>query len=166
MQHRQTMFTYRKALAQIFHREIFAIRKTTEYCLTLHTYIIGHYNPSVRITAQLLTLLMLCALILYVSGGTYSLTSTPNDRFLRNLFMARLFTLRVFARNLLRGSRRRNISHISLLMTILGYEPRLLRPISQHTTYQTTATTTTNLLQVNHQQQHEKRRQKTQMHRK
>ena len=36
------------------------------------TYIIDHYSP-----------LMLCALILYVSGGTYSLTSTPNDRFLR-----------------------------------------------------------------------------------
>ena len=55
---------------------------------------------------------MLCALILYVRGGTYSLTSTPNDRFLRNFFMAGLFTLRVFARNLLRGSRRRNIFHI------------------------------------------------------
>ena len=27
-------------------------------------------------------------LILYVSGGTNSLTSTPNDRFLRNFFMA------------------------------------------------------------------------------
>ena len=48
---------------------------------------------------------MLCALILYVSGGTYSLTSTPNDRF----FMAVLYTLRIFARNLLRESRRRNI---------------------------------------------------------
>ena len=45
---------------------------------------------------------MLCALILYVSGGTYSLTSTPNDRFLRNFFVAGLFTLRVFDRNLLR----------------------------------------------------------------
>ena len=31
---------------------------------------------------------------LYVSSGTYSLTSTPNDRFLRNFFMAGLFTLR------------------------------------------------------------------------
>ena len=49
----------------------------------LHT--IGHYNPSVRITAYLLTLLILWALILYVSGGTYSLKSAPNDRFLRNL---------------------------------------------------------------------------------
>ena len=27
---------------------------------------------------------MLCVLILYMSGGTYSLKSTPNDRFLRN----------------------------------------------------------------------------------
>ena len=59
---------------------------------------------------------MLCALILYVSGGTYSLTSTPNDRFLRNFFMAIWFTLRAFARNLLRGSRRRNIFHISFFI--------------------------------------------------
>ena len=31
--------------------------------------------------------LMLCALILYISGGTYSLKSTPNDRFLRSFFL-------------------------------------------------------------------------------
>ena len=37
-------------------------------------------------------------LILYVSGGIYSLTSTPKDRFLRNFFMASLLTLSVFAR--------------------------------------------------------------------
>ena len=51
---------------------------------------------------------MLCALTLYVGGGIYSLMSTPNDSFLRNFFMAGLFTLRIFARNLLRGSRQRN----------------------------------------------------------
>ena len=83
------------------------------------TYIISYYNPSVRITAQLLTSLMLCRLILYVSGGTYSLTSTPNDRFLRNFFMAGLFTLRVFARTLLRGSRQRNIFHTSWQVYLL-----------------------------------------------
>ena len=88
----------------------------------IHAYIINHYNPSVCITAQLLTPLMLCALILYVSGQTYSLTSTPNDRFLRNFFMAGLFHLRVFARNLLKASCRRNIFHISFLMTELGFE--------------------------------------------
>ena len=31
---------------------------------------------------------MLCALILYISGGIYSLKSTPNDRFFEKLFMA------------------------------------------------------------------------------
>ena len=56
-----------------------------------------------------------------MSGGTYILTSTPNDRFLRNFFIAALFTLRVFARNLLRGSRRRNIFHISFLITDLAF---------------------------------------------
>ena len=31
---------------------------------------------------------MLCVLILYVSAGTYSLMSTPNDRLFQKLFMA------------------------------------------------------------------------------
>ena len=48
---------------------------------------------------------MLRMLILYISGGTYSLKSTANDRYFEKLFMAILFTLRVFARNLLRGNR-------------------------------------------------------------
>ena len=75
-----------------------------------HAYIIGHYNPSVRITAKLLTPFILCVLILSKSKASYSLTSTPNDRFLRGTFSWQdLFTLRVLARNLLRGNRRRNI---------------------------------------------------------
>ena len=81
----------------------------------LHTYMIDHYNPSVRIIAQLLTPLMMWALILYVSGGTYSLMSTPNDRFVRNFYMAGLlFTLTVFPKNLLRANHPGNIFfHIS-----------------------------------------------------
>ena len=51
---------------------------------------------------------MLWELILYISGGTYSLKSTPNDRFFEKVFMIILFTLRVFARNLLRGNCRKN----------------------------------------------------------
>ena len=43
-----------------------------------------------------------CVLILYKSGGNYSLKLTPNDRCFEKLFMAILFTFRVFARNLLR----------------------------------------------------------------
>ena len=86
-----------------------------------HTYIIGYYNSSEMF-------FMLCAFILYVSGGAYSLTSTTNDRFfLRKFIMAGLFTLIGFARNLLRGHCRRNIFFFSyfVLMPDLGYEPGL-----------------------------------------
>ena len=47
-----------------------------------YTYISGHYNPPFsQDNNQLLTAVMLCALILYMSGGIYSLTLTPNNRF-------------------------------------------------------------------------------------
>ena len=49
--------------------------------------------------------------VLYVSDGTYSLMSTSNDRLLREFFMAGLCTLRIFVRNLVRGSCRRTIFH-------------------------------------------------------
>ena len=45
-----------------------------------YIYIIGHYNPSVRIIDQFLTPLMLCVLILYISGGTYHILTTSNTR--------------------------------------------------------------------------------------
>ena len=35
--------------------------------------------------------LILRVLIIYISGGTYSLKSTPNDRFVETLFLALLF---------------------------------------------------------------------------
>ena len=72
----------------------------------IHIYI---HNCSLHI----LTPLMLCVLILYISGRTYSLKSTPNDRFFEKLFTAILFTLRIFARNLMIGNRRRNTFRIS-----------------------------------------------------
>ena len=56
------------------------------------TYINGHYNSSVRIKKQFFTPLILCLLILNMSGGTYSLKTTPNDRFLRKLCIAIIFT--------------------------------------------------------------------------
>ena len=91
-----------------------------------NTYIIGHYNPSVRIIDLVFhTPLKLSVLILYIRGGTYSLKSTPNDRFFEKLFMGILFTLRVFARNL-------------LLYFVFYVRPETrilaLRLISQHTT--------------------------------
>ena len=48
--------------------------------------IIHNYNLSVRITALFLTSLILCVLILYMNGGTYSLKSTPNNRFVLETF--------------------------------------------------------------------------------
>ena len=67
---------------------------------------------------------MLCASILYVSDETYSLTSTLNHRFLRNFFMVSLFTLRVSARNPLRGNRLRNNFFLYfILMSNLGTYP-------------------------------------------
>ena len=49
---------------------------------------------------------MLSVLILYMTGGTYSLKSTPNDRFYGKLFSA-IFLISV--KTLLTGSHRRNI---------------------------------------------------------
>ena len=49
-----------------------------------HMGIVGHYNPSVRITASILPPQILRGLILYANGGAYSLTLTPNDKFLRS----------------------------------------------------------------------------------
>ena len=54
-----------------------------------------------------------CVNFLYISGGTYNLKSTPNDRFFEILFMAILFTLRISVRNLLRAYCRRNTFRIS-----------------------------------------------------
>ena len=92
---------------------------------------------------------MLCVLILYISGGTYSLKSTPNDRFFEKLLMAILFTLRVFARNLLRGNRRRKLSVfcfvfwnynekvlVAILFIIGHYNPSVrIMTLASHTTY-------------------------------
>ena len=53
-------------------------------------YLFGRYNPSVRTIDNYWPnyshhLCMLCVLILYISGGTYSLKSTPNDRIFEKL---------------------------------------------------------------------------------
>ena len=53
-------------------------------CTHTHTYIIGHYNPSVRIIDLVSHTTYVVCVNFYISGGTYSLKSTPNDRFLRN----------------------------------------------------------------------------------
>ena len=67
---------------------------------------------------------MLCALILYISGGTNSLKSTPNDRCFEKLSIAILFLRpEFFATNLLRGNRRRNTFRISFWCLAWGSNP-------------------------------------------
>ena len=56
----------------------------------IHTYI---HNWSLQpfksgLLTQFLTPLTLCVLFLYISGRTYSLKSTPNGRYFKNLFMS------------------------------------------------------------------------------
>ena len=68
----------------------------------------------------------MCVLFLFISGGTYSLKLTANSNILFvKLFMAILFTLRVFARNLLRGNRRRNTFCILFWCLAWGSNPGL-----------------------------------------
>ena len=84
---------------------------------------------------------MLCTLILYVSGGIYRLTSTPNDRFLKNYFMAGLFYSQSFQKlfhgrfiycqsfchkSAERKSLKKYCFHCFVLMSDLGYERGLL----------------------------------------
>ena len=58
---------------------------------------------------------MLCASILYISGGNYCLTSTPNHRIFEKLFRGRLIYFQSFQqKSAEKNNRRRNIfSHIS-----------------------------------------------------
>ena len=99
-------------------------------------YIIG-------ITAQLLISIMLCALLFFIPKWRdlqFNVDSEGHFLFLRKSFMAGLFTLRVFARNLLRGNCRRNIFFLFRFNVQPIIRTWALRLRGQHTTYQTTAT--------------------------
>ena len=65
-----------------------------------HIYIIGYFNPSVRITDLVshttYVVYVIFIFIFILSGGTYSLKSIQHDRYFEKLFMAVLITLRVF----------------------------------------------------------------------
>ena len=75
----------------------------------IHTYIIGHYNTPVSITTQLLTRLMLCALIFIREWRDLQFKVDSERQIFGKLFIAILFILIVFVRNLLKGNRLRNI---------------------------------------------------------
>ena len=72
--------------------------------------VIGHYKPAVRIIDLVShTTYVVCVNFLYISGGTYSLKSTPYDRFFEKLFMAIFIWLSEFLPKICR----RNIFRIS-----------------------------------------------------
>ena len=82
---------------------------------------------------------MVCVLILYISGGTYSLKSTPNDRF-EKLFIAIFIYSQSFCpKSAERKSPKKYFSYF--VFDVWSSACTLVfRLISQHTTYYTTAT--------------------------
>ena len=89
-------------------KAIWRIRLIT-FCIT---DIIGHYNPSVRIINLVSdTSYVVCVNFIYFFYKWRDLqfkVDSERQTFLRNFSWQFLFTLRVFARNLLRLNRRRN----------------------------------------------------------
>ena len=86
----------------------------------------NYFLRSVRTTTQLLIPLKLCAFIFIREWRNLQFNvGSERPNFLEKLFHGRfIFTLRVFARNLLRGNRRRNSFFFSyfVLMSKLEYE--------------------------------------------
>ena len=103
-----------------------------------HTYV---HNWLLGLLIYFLTPLMLCMLISYISGGTCNLTTTPNDRFFKKLFMAVLNLLPEFLPEIC--SEDDIVEEILFVFSLdvwPGARPLAFRLISQHTSYQTTAT--------------------------
>ena len=78
----------------------------------LHTYIIGHNNPSVRII-DLVSYTTYVVWVNFIHKWRNLQFKVRTTDFLRNFSWQLLFTLRGLARNLLRGNRRRNTFRIS-----------------------------------------------------
>ena len=95
----------------------------------IHTYIIGHYNPSVRI----IELASHTTYVVYVNfiHKWRDLEFKVDSE--QQIFLI-LLTLRAFARNLLRGNRRRN-TFVFCFDVWPGTRTLAFRLISQHSSY-------------------------------
>ena len=71
--------TYQKAYLDTTFRFEQASAWNASFLVDLIIYIIGHSVRFIDLVSY--TAYVVCVLILYISGGTYSLMSTPNDRF-------------------------------------------------------------------------------------
>ena len=95
----------------------------------IHTYIIGHYNPSVRIIDLVShTTFIVCVNFIH-KWRDLQFKVDPYDRFFWETFHGNfIYFSRVFARNLLRGNRRRNTFRISFwCLATLPTRPRRLQ---------------------------------------
>ena len=96
------------------------------------TYIIGHYNPSVRIIDLVShTTSVVCVNFIHEWRDLQFKVDSEQQIF-EKLFMAILFSLRVFARNLLRGNQRRNTFRILFWCLAWGSKPGFLSNKSTH----------------------------------
>ena len=87
----------------------------------IYTYIIGHYNPSDRIIDLVSHTTYVVCVILYISGENYSFKVDSEQQIYWETFSwPGDFTFRVFARNLLRGNRRRYTFRILLWCLVWG----------------------------------------------
>ena len=77
----------------------------------------------------------LCVLILYISGGTYCLKTTPNDRFFEKLFMAVFNLLSEFLPEICWEEIAEEILFVFCFDVWPGACTLAFRLISQHTTY-------------------------------
>ena len=91
---------------------------------TQYTYIIGHYNPSVRIIDLIShTTYVVCVNFIHMWRDLQFKVNSEQQIFLRKFSWQFLFTLRVFARNLLRGNCRRNTFRILFWCLAWGSNP-------------------------------------------
>ena len=81
-----------------FKSTVFGSVPPTHY-LKAYIYRISHYGPSVKIMDLVSDTTYTVYVNFNISGETYNLNSTLNDKFFEKLFMAILFALRVSARN-------------------------------------------------------------------
>ena len=106
-----------------------AIINVLEQCQKLHTYtyIIGHYNPSVRIIDLVShTTYVVCVNFIH---KWWDLQSTPNNRFFEKLFTAILFYSQSFCqKSAERKSPKKYFSYF-VLMSGLELEPWNLEPV-------------------------------------
>ena len=112
MKNKSTVLHVEKERAKCVHNGLYI-------SLIKYTYNFGRYNPSVRIID---TIYVACVNFIHKWRDLQFKVNFERQIFLRNFSWQFLFTLRVFARNLLRGNRQRNTFRISFG---LGLEPRL-----------------------------------------